>query len=417
MPLIAESKFKDLRAYVRGEIAAIKEKTIKVCVDKTSLRPVMLEQQKLGLNVVNEIYQKLRIRHQIDESKLIGFISGSYARGTCVYGADFDLNMVYPEGSRKHIYPFERELRGKLAYVYGMLPDDIHNSVVSRAGDRFYKDITLKEFGGRLFFGRYLTKLVRPRFEKYFARLLDSTSPIELYFMQKLCTFSFLLAIKYSNREPDITEDYLIKNITEVIKGAQYIDAYFNNKYIFGNRDSFDNYENKIYEAEKSVENETKEKNGDQYEIDNMIDFSRRSLSALENGPIEIPKRSIYKKVLKQYGSDVAYNLLSFLMRGNALSLRTLDGYYNSEKIRAIFGRDFHVFFDGVDDILKIKALLRASCTREEYYYEISSGIYDEISKNMGCLNQAELFDLIRFRLKSLHEIMINALEKVKSSD
>ena len=418
----------DLRAEVREKMAAIKGLTIKACLTKGSLLPVLAEQQKLGQSTIKTIYQHLKPFYDINDSQVIGIISGSYARGTCIAGSDFDLDILYGDRLRRDIFPFERQFRKCLTTAFDLEPWDSHVSLLYAASAEQLGGTGIKDLGVNLFFGRLVTKLLKEHSSGIRNHLYKTKVPFEKYLFSKLDRFIFLMGRRFAFRSAEILEKYLVLNFSWHYIYGEPTDV--SHEFIFGDKERYDRMERDVLEKQTAIIAHSGLKDGFNASKINLLNRFNGILISAQSNMFDLVikgekhnismdealhKRGYIKNIIKNFGLMPSYVLISALKGKDSFIQNGLAQYSMSEKCKESFMGYHDKFFRGIEGLLKALSLFYYFSEDKRKYSLLREYDLMEVVKNMGCQNVKELKELLLQDLNSISTAAIFALDHSKN--
>ena len=95
------------RPFIRDKVKDLEDQTVEITRRGDSLVPLMAEQRRFVLDLCRKVYGDLQEVAKIPREGFSGFVSGGYARESCVFGVDLDLGMMYDEAQRARFFPLK----------------------------------------------------------------------------------------------------------------------------------------------------------------------------------------------------------------------------------------------------------------------------------------------------------------------
>ncbi|MFH1826507.1 MAG: hypothetical protein ABH823_04365 [bacterium] len=210
----------------REQACEIRTATLQTAREGISLRPIIARQRELVLGGLSRIFSNLTAPTPALAEEMLGVVSGSYARATCVVGTDLDIDFLYPNSQRPKLFPVEKAVIRTFARVFDYSRFRIHSVMALKAAERAANDESLFDPHGlaRTLAGQGLA-------------LAGPLRGVNRLLGRGLGFVSWRLLVYSANRSPAMVLDVMQKETRAHVPMVQF-DTLTNFHFVFGSSQS-----------------------------------------------------------------------------------------------------------------------------------------------------------------------------------
>jgi len=403
---------------VREEVNRLEERTLEVVREGGSLVPLMAEQKSVVYDLTRQVYVTLRNAVGMTDQGFTGFVSGGYARGSCVFGVDYDLGFMYDGADRARFYPLENAILITLSRLFNTPRSEIHNGLIGCEGEWIIHDTSLTSPSlTTLFLARYFTRRLdnllvysnawkRTQGSLVLSMILDPVFRLHLDFL-----------VRYCDKSPALFRQACLSGAERFCQGTHFGDGHFNFEHIFGDQPPLEDIQSVVFDRERELHEEDNDVWRNVLETAENADRELSQLTGTARFPLDITKP------VKHLGVRIAFQFLSLLGRLEDSPPQTLTDYMESEEIAAYFGGKYQDFIWHIERLLKIRALVSIYAQRAygenpslilgKYRRKFKGNELGLMAHDLGCSTSEELFKSIIESARFINQTIIGLTSKI----